>query len=172
MIYLNLLFFYHNEVVLLEQLHNTGNITTCNIFTSLQTISLGTLLFTARNRTNTWNLVIGRKATTTFKQFLEALSGQQLTRKCNRYQFVAAHRNNTIVRTNLQGNISIFNQISHIQAIGNKIISLPTKPLTPYNIGDVVKYPVQYDWYDSIFSNYDKMEKTTTHSMHYFYFNY
>ena len=52
----------------------------------------------------------------------------------------------------------------HIQEIGNKLISIPKKPPTPDHIGDVVKSPLRYDWYDSIFSNDEKMEKCTTFS--------
>ena len=52
----------------------------------------------------------------------------------------------------------MFNKITHIQAIGNKLISLPKKPPTQDHIGDVVKVPLIYEWYDSIFSNYDKWQ--------------
>ena len=39
----------------------------------------------------------------------------------------------------------------NIQAIGNKVISLPTKTSTQDHIGDVVNSPLRYEWYDSIF---------------------
>ena len=42
------------------------------------------------------------------------------------------------------------------------MISLTTKPLTAYNIGDEVKTPIRSDWYNSIFSKDEKMEKSTT----------
>ena len=38
------------------------------------------------------------------------------------------------------------------------------KPLTPYHAGCVVKSPLRYDWYNSIFSNYGKFPKSTTFS--------
>ena len=66
---------------------------------------------------------------------------------------ITAHIEENIVRANLQENISIFNQIIHIKAIGNKLIRLPAKPLTPENIRDVVKIPLRADWYYSIFTN-------------------
>ena len=56
----------------------------------------------------------------------------------------------------------IFNQINYIQEILNKRISIPKKPLIPYNIGDVVKIPIILECYESIFENYQKMEKSTT----------
>ena len=63
------------------------------------------------------------------------------------------HRDNNIVRTNIQENRCIFNQIRHIQVIGKIIISIPKKPPKPYRIGDVINTPLKYDWHDSIFSN-------------------
>ena len=45
-----------------------------------------------------------------------------------------------------------------------KLISIPTKPPTPDHIGDVVKRPLISEWYDSIFSNNEKMETSTTFS--------
>ena len=63
---------------------------------------------------------------------------------------------------NNQEKRSIFNQIRHIKKIFNKIISLPTKSRTPYNIGDVVKSPITADCYDSIFVNDEKMERSST----------
>ena len=68
------------------------------------------------------------------------------------------------MRENIQENRSIFNQIRHIQTIGNKLISLPANPPIPDHIGDVVKSPLHDEWYDSIFTNCDKMEKFTTFS--------
>ena len=46
--------------------------------------------------------------------------------------------------------------------MGNKLISLPKKPPTPDHIGDVFKSPLRFYWYDSIFSNNDKTEKSNT----------
>ena len=71
-------------------------------------------VFPDRNRINVWILVIGRKDTTTAQQFLEAISIQQLTGKCNRAHVITARRDKEIIRTNLQENIFIFNQIIHI----------------------------------------------------------
>ena len=56
----------------------------------------------------------------------------------------------------------------HIQSnqthTGNweKLISIPTKPPTPDHIGDVVKRPLISEWYDSIFSIYEKVAPPTT----------
>ena len=47
---------------------------------------------------------------------------------------------------------------------GNKLIILTTKPPTPDHIGDVVKSTLRYNCLDSIFSNDEKMEKSTTFS--------
>ena len=62
--------------------------------------------------------------------------------KCNRVHLIKACRDEEIIRTNLQENRCIFNQIRHIKAIGNKLISLPKKPPTLDNIIDVVKSPL------------------------------
>ena len=75
---------------------------------------------------------------------------------------ITARRNKDIIITNLQENRFVFNKILHIQAIGNKIITLPKKPPTPDH--DVVKSPITYEWYDLIFSNYEKMATSTTFS--------
>ena len=96
--------------------------------------------------------------------FLEAISIQKLTVKCNRLHEITACRDKDIIRTNLQQNRYIFNQIRHIKAIWNKLISLPTTPATPDHIGDVVKTPLRYEWCDSIFSNHEKMSTSTTFS--------
>ena len=118
----------------------------------------------ARNRTYVWILSNGIKEPTTSQQVLESISSQQLTGKCNRVHIITSRRENDIIITNLQENICIFNQIRHIKAIGNKLISLPTKPPTPDNIGDVVNSPLISEWYNSIFSNYEKMAASTTFS--------
>ena len=112
---------------------------------------------TSMNRTNLCILIIGRKSSTTVQQFMEAISSQQITVKCNNIHVVTALRDNIIVRTDLQLNRSIFDQLRHIQGIGNKLISLHTKLPTPYNIGDVVNSPLISYWYDSIFANYEKI---------------
>ena len=77
---------------------------------------------------------------------------------------ITAHIDKDIIGTNLQKNTCIFNQIRHIQAIGNKLFSLPKKSPTPYHILDLVKTPLISQWYDSIFSNHYKMERSTTFS--------
>ena len=59
----------------------------------------------------------------------------------------------------------------HIQKFCNKIISLTTKPPTPYHIGDVVKSPFISDWYDSIVQIMRKW-KNPQHSVHHFYVIY
>ena len=61
---------------------------------------------------------------------------------------IKACRDNNTFRTNIQENRYIFNQIRHIQAIFNKLMSLHTKPPTPDRIGYLVKIPLQSDWYD------------------------
>ena len=78
----------------------------------------------------------------------ESISSQQLTGKCNKLHVITARRDKNVVRTNLQENRCIFNQIGHIQAIGEKMISLSKKPATPYHIGYSVKSPIRYYWYD------------------------
>ena len=116
------------------------------------------------NRTDVWILIIGIKYPTTVQQVTEDISSQKLTVKYNRIHFIPSHRDKNIVRHNLQENISILNKIRHIQAIGNKIIFITEKPTTPDHIGGVIKTPLKYDCYDSISSNYEKMEKPTTFS--------
>ena len=41
---------------------------------------------------------------------------------------------------------------------------LTTKPPEPDNIGDAVKIPLISEWYFSIFTNYDKISRSTTFS--------
>ena len=86
-------------------------------------------------------LSIGIKEPTTTQQILEAIPGQQLTVKLNMVHTTAYLRDKNIVRTNIQENRSIFNQIRHIQAIRNKLTTLPTKPPVPDHISDVHKSP-------------------------------
>ena len=107
--------------------------------------------FTAKNRTNVCILRIGIKKSTTVQQVLEYISIQQLTRKFNIVHVITYIRDKNIVRKNIQENRYIFNQIRHIQAIGGKLVSLPAKPPTSDHIGGVIKSPLQYDWYVSIF---------------------
>ena len=107
--------------------------------------------FTVINRNNVWILRIGRKEQTTAQQVLEAISSKQLTGKLNRINAITARREKNLVRTNIQENRSILNQIRHIYTIGNKLISITTKPPTPDHIGNVIKTPLRYDWYDLIF---------------------
>ena len=110
--------------------------------------------FPARNRTNFWIIRIGRKEPQTFQKCVEAISSQQLTGTCNRLNVIKACRDKDIIMTNLQENRRIFNKIRHITAIGNKLISLPTKPPIQDHIGYVFKIPLISEWYDSIFSIY------------------
>ena len=85
-------------------------------------------------------------------------------RKCNRVHVITACRDKDIITTNIQENSSILNQIRHIQAIGNKLISIPKKSPEPDHIEDVVDSPIRSECYDSIFSNYEKMATYTTFS--------
>ena len=75
------------------------------------------------------------------QQVVQDLSSQQLTGKCNKIQDIKALRDKSILITNLQEHIPIFNQIRHIHTIGNKLVILPTNPPTPYDIGGIVKSP-------------------------------
>ena len=70
---------------------------------------------------------------------MEYVSIQKLMGKCNKIHVITVRRDKSMLITNLQENRSIFNQISHIQAVGNKLISLRTNPPTLDHIGDVVK---------------------------------
>ena len=76
---------------------------------------------------------------------MDDISIQKLTGKYNRIHVITVRRDNNIVQTNLQENISIFNKIRHIQAIGNRKIRFSEKLLTPDHIGDVVMSPPRYD---------------------------
>ena len=120
--------------------------------------------FPDRNRTNVWILSIGRREPTTVQQFLEAISIQKLKEKCNRVHVITARRDKDIIKNNLQENVWIFNLIRHIQNIGNNLIIIPTKTPTPYHIRNVVKSPLISEWYDSMYSNYEKMAGPTTFS--------
>ena len=95
---------------------------------------------------------------------MEAISIQQPTGKFNRVHIITSYRYKNIFRTNLQENRYILNQIISIQEIGKKIISLSKKPTKTDHIGDVIKISLGSDWYDSIFSNDERMEKSTTFS--------
>ena len=97
---------------------------------------------------------MGRKEPKIVPQIMEAISSQNLKRKYNSIEVITDHRDKNIVQTNLQKKRSIFNQIINIQEIGNKLISLPTKPIAPDQIGDVVKSLLRYEWYDSTLKNY------------------
>ena len=48
--------------------------------------------------------------------------------------------------------------------IGNKLISIPKKPTTPYHINDVLKIPLRSKWYESILEYDKKMTRSTTFS--------
>ena len=128
----------------------------------------GNHLFPDRNRTNVWILGIGRKEATAVQQVLEAISSHQLTGKWNIVHVITVRREKDIVRTNLQENRCIFNQIRYIQFIGNKLISRPKKSPTPDHIGDLVKIPLRYKFYDPIFQIMRKW-KHPQHSVHHFY---
>ena len=82
---------------------------------------------------------------------MEAISSKHLRGRFNKNQVITYHRDNN------QENISIFNQIRHVQETMNKLIGPTKKPATPDNIGGVVKSPLRYEWYDSILTNDEKM---------------
>ena len=107
--------------------------------------------FTARNRNNAWMIITGRNQPTTFQQVLEAISSQQLTGKYNKVHGITARRDKETIRTNIQENRCIFNEIRNIQAIGTNIIILPIKHPAPDHIVDMVKIPLRSECYDSIF---------------------
>ena len=65
-----------------------------------------------------------------------------------------------MIISNLQENRFIFNQIRHIQAIGNKVIIINP---TQYYMVDVVNIPLRYECCDSIL-NYNKMATPTKFS--------
>ena len=77
---------------------------------------------------------------------------------------ITACSDKDITRDNLQTNRRIINQIRYIHAIGNKIISVSTKPKTPDHIGYVVNITLRFEWYNSIFSKYNKIVTSTTFS--------
>ena len=52
----------------------------------------------------------------------------------------------------------------HIKEIWNKLIILPKKASKSDHIGDVVESPLWYEWYGSIFVNYEKFSKSNTFS--------
>ena len=60
---------------------------------------------------------------------------------------ITVRRDNDITRTNLQENRCILNQITHIQAIVNKLISIPKKTPTPDHIGYVVRSTLRSECY-------------------------
>ena len=107
---------------------------------------------------------------------MQDISCQQLTGKLNSIHITIYRVYVHIFRKHIQDNRYIFNQIRHVQSIGNKLIGIPTKYTTSENIGDVfsshltsdlyyslfVKIPFRYDWCDSIFADNDKMVKSTT----------
>ena len=83
--------------------------------------------FSDRNSTNIWILKNGIKKTKIVDEALEAILSKQLIEKFNRVHIITACRDKYIIRTNIQENICVFNKIRHIQAVGNKLISLPKK---------------------------------------------
>ena len=44
------------------------------------------------------------------------------------------------------------------------MIILPTNPPTTDHIGGIINIPLRAEWYDSIFENNEKMEKSTIFS--------
>ena len=121
-------------------------------------------VFPARNRTNVCILIIVRKEPATAQQFIKSIPSQKLTGKCNRVHVITTRRDKDITGTNIQEKRCILNQIRHVHTIVNKLIGLPTKTPTPDHIGDVVNILLRYEWYNSIFSNYEKMVTFTTFS--------
>ena len=91
------------------------------------------------------------KRSTTVEQVLEYISSQKLKGKCNKVHFITDCIDKDIIRTNIQENRCILNQIRKIQDIGNKLNIHPTKPSTPYHIGYIVKRPLRSEWYGSMF---------------------
>ena len=70
--------------------------------------------FPDRNSTNVWILGIFSQEPKTFQQVLESISSHKLTVKSNRVKVITACRYKGIIRTNLQENRCIFNQIRHV----------------------------------------------------------
>ena len=54
----------------------------------------------------------------------------------------------------LKENISILNHIRRIQAIGNKMVSLPRNTPAPDHIGEILKSTIRSKIYNSIFEHY------------------
>ena len=59
-----------------------------------------------------------------------------------------------MLRKKLKEKRSMLNHIRHIQAIGNKMVSLPTNPPAPDHIGDILKSTIRSKIYNSIFEHY------------------
>ena len=115
--------------------------------------------FTAQNRTNVWVVITCIKEPETTQQVLEAISSQKPTGKCNRFNVITSCRDKNIA-IKIFRKIYIYIQLNQkSQVIGNKIISIPSKHTTIYNIGDVYKISLGSDWLDSIFSNDNKVAK-------------
>ena len=95
---------------------------------------------------------------------MEYILSQQHIGRCNMTQLTTYLIDKNILRTNAQEKISIFNKIRHIKEVGNKLISLPKKPQTPDHIGDLINNPLRYECYDLIFTNDEKMAKSTIFS--------
>ena len=99
-------------------------------------------VFASRKRTDVYIIIVGRKYPKTLQNFVTDVSSQQHTGKYNKSCVIISYRNKSIFRANPQENSSILTQIRHVQAIGNKIISLPKNPPTPYHIGNILKIPL------------------------------
>ena len=83
-----------------------------------------------RNRTSLWIIRNKIKEPKSVQKEMESISSPQKTGRCNNIHV-------KMFRKNIQENISIFNQIRHIQAIEEKLIILPTNYPTTDHISDV-----------------------------------
>ena len=89
---------------------------------------------------------------------MEAKSSQQLE---NSEMFTSLNHSGRGKQPEKKDLYSIKSDTSRKQ--GNKN-SQPKKLQTSYHIDDIVKIPLRSDWYDSTFSNDERMEKSTTFS--------
>ena len=94
---------------------------------------------------NFWVISISRKYWTTVQKFVEYVSGQQRTVRCNKIRVITSHRDKIILITNLQETVFVFDHIRHIKSIGNNLISLPTNPPTLDHIGDVETFLLDHN---------------------------
>ena len=73
---------------------------------------------------------------------------KQITGKCNKFHVITVCRDKIMPRKKLKENTSILNHIRYIQAIGNKMNSLPTNPPAPDHIGDILKSTIRSKLYN------------------------